>query len=328
MARPLFRLLSLLILLPSMSWAAGFLYQSESSNFSGCRTRVEADDGATVDFDLDQNLKSDCSGSIRMSLATGMAARSLRSATSDKRPDAPQAPRMIELRNAKGAIWGGLTEILPGTNIYVTARHVLQRSSVKLLGAAFEPFLGSLANVGAIEFHDGYGRVVDLILVGPQNRMDELLANGFGEMADQLADQVNLNDHYSSYQFGSVGASATYQFSKGDVNRFDEDGNVILSPGDTNLTTRGSSGALVYFSSSERSREPGGGWRAGAVISCFLRQTESNGVPTEPGVRTVALRSLLTSYARGISLRTLSKEPRKQPAADCEPIDRRDAGGL
>lgn len=246
----------------------------------------------------------------------------------------PNPPLQIELYDENG-IFGGLTEVSPGTHIFVTARHVLQEVPINFVLETMSQVLGQTEDVVGIEFSEN-DKPQDLVLLAPRAEAEGLLASNF-EKLRSIYLNPSLSDRYYSYQFGSVGRMATRQFSEGVFNRFNESGDAILEIRDGNLTSPGSSGSVVFVAPANAQGDDA--WYPAAVVSCLLRKhvavrgKQSGHVQYPPeyiGVQTISFQSIWQKWlgsARIVSLNELGRQKR-QKRTGCDLIDRRGAGGF
>ncbi|MCM2276490.1 MAG: hypothetical protein NDJ89_00245 [Oligoflexia bacterium] len=246
----------------------------------------------------------------------------------------PTRPAQVAIL-ADNRLIGGMTELLPGTGIYLTARHILQNNSPDELRRSFRDSGLELNDYRFYQFLK-QGKL-DAILAVPAGKEGQILELAAPEPGCAEADQaapsfrlrrlptldnsVELNDSYFSYQYGTSGKDPTVQLSEGRISMLSLDRLLLPLKASGNNTTARSSGSLVFTS------KPGKPWKFGGVIECILPPTTTpDGVPVPGAVRALPATLLLDARVAPIRLERLLVEG-VEPSPDCVPIDGRDAGG-
>lgn len=288
---------------------------------SGNDTDVVVGDGATVILNGSGN-----SGNFSFGLATGEAAKIY---AQSQRNSPPPAPKRIEIRKG-GVLLGGMTEIIPGSDVFVGARHVLQdNSSAELVAAGLDP-----TKYNFYQFKRN-GSIEDAVIAIPRGRESSVLdftidlsCNCNGGFKLKLRDlpeverTVSVGDQYFSYQYGTVGREDVSQASHGTISRVGTD-HYFLDLNNGNNTTARSSGSVVQI------QKPGSNaWKFGGVVECYLREgTTKNGVAVPGGIRVIAPAALLDSDVSVVPVDSILSEKIQKTDDPCIKIDIRYSGG-
>lgn len=282
------------------------------------------------------------SGSESTIIMSGAAAHSYAAAQAESLRQTqapPDPPRQIPLRDGQGYLMGGFTEVLAGSGILVTARHVLQNQAPTTLSRSFNAMGVDPANYLFYEILSSKtGLSFDVVLAIPKGKEGQLLEDFHSgtlcpcdasslmalQYSAKFQKQVESDQSYFSYQFGTVGNKETTQSSQGKVARTSgiPVERFYLELGGQNFTTLRSSGSLVYLDSAQSA------WKLGGVVECEIQAKVSrSGVAIPGGIQVIPFSILIDQgVVRQIPLQKILHEKRSQDP-DCKPIDGRDGGG-
>lgn len=254
----------------------------------------------------------------------------------------PKAPQSIELRNSSNHLIGGMTEMLPGSGILVTARHVLQGTEKSSIEAAFREKGLDLSKYGFYQFRRE-GRDVDVILAVPVGKEDLIMeranpdascncaSDGFQlRELKEFEESPQVNDRYFSYQYGIVGNHKAKQISQGKISRASID-RFYLDLTEDNHTTAGSSGSVVYTGKKAdllTSGDSSSSWKTGGIVECVIPpRRDRHDRPIPGGIQVIPVSNLLDSGLSPIPLNALIAEKPVLEENGCKKIGGGDAGG-
>jgi hypothetical protein len=265
---------------------------------------------------------------------------------------APRPPKMVELfaRSSREGGSGGMTEIMPGSQAFLTAAHVFEGQSLEKLRDSFRANGLELNQYRFFYFRtsDGTNGFKDVVLLIPKGRESMFL-----ESADPAVDPSGIvkcrndgspiplrlmpspyfqkyiakGDQYLSHQFGKIGSRDTSQISRGQIDILDRIDGFFLPFTPENHSTLRSSGALVYTTRPSPNASPQEiEWKIGGVIECETPPSTNKGVRDPGGIRVSSSSGLLNSDVIPVSLNeVLRKKDRGKDG--CIPIDGRAGGG-
>ena len=249
----------------------------------------------------------------------------------------PVENRILPIRSPDGQLRAGLSEVMPGTDVYVAARHVLQGLSPETIQNALSASGKSAKEFTPFEFRDASG-VVDAILFVPSKTVslvlevnvpnancDACTPNPVHKLLSlpHFRREVTLDSQFYSRQYGMRGHQEVEQVSRGTLSAMNADSYFLnLTP--SNATTLKSSGSVVQVSPAGKED-----YGIGGIVECVVPPSVQSGVAVQGGVRVIPIRRLLESEARSTSIDRLSSEEPKPRGltGDCVPTDGRGAGG-
>jgi hypothetical protein len=248
----------------------------------------------------------------------------------------PEAPKQIEIRTGENQrLVGGLTELIPGSKIYITARHVLQDHDLSRIQQALKKADIDLGEMRVLGFKRGDSNL-DAILLVPKGK--ESLVLEFAIPSTDCGNPAGLtlklrelpefekyakqDRRYVSFQYGSTGTKATSQTSQGVVSRVG-DGKLFLDLNGLNYTSGRSSGAVVFT----QDGSPKAPWKVGGVVECIIPASKDFREAPVPGsVQVISTSELLSAEVYPVPIELLVEE--KIPSdKECIPVDGRSGGG-
>ena len=258
---------------------------------------------------------------------------------SDNQPARPlprkNVPNQIVLDKTGLKTSGTLTELIPGSGVYVTARHVLQGHSDTFgIAAAFLSAHVNIKDYAFIEFQGDRNRRLDLIVAVPRaslskwfytdsrdcncNPTDPLYS--FSIRTD-LQLYVDIDDPFYSYGHGTIGKDDVLQVSTGNITQR-ANGRVFIEKQDNSHFTPRSSGSVIYTVKEDQNH-----WRPAGIVECITPQkTQKNGLSLPGATRVIPFWVLYERKGWEIPLSKLIAEPVANDEPDCIKVGGGDGG--
>ncbi|MGZ3713448.1 MAG: hypothetical protein ACXVBE_16910 [Bdellovibrionota bacterium] len=266
----------------------------------------------------------------------------------------PTQPKMVELRDQKNFLVGGMSEVVPGKGVYITNRHVLAgqpysdiEKSLKEAGIKF----GDMTCYRFFKRFQNYRgapeelQELDMVLLVPKNSdvvtvipAPEELLNGCN-VTDALEKEplhlrlngtgthhAQLGDDYYTYQYSWVGDNETKSVSTGTIAFEDFRSIFYLPPSDfihqNNRSTLRGSGSLVF------SRQGTEEWKPSGILECEVPPVKKKGSIETPGaVRVIPLDNISSTIAVKANCAAPEILGPTHSQENCVPINGRGGGG-
>lgn len=249
----------------------------------------------------------------------------------------PVETRLVSVKHDDGTIKGALGELIPGSGIWITARHVVQGASAASLREALRSTGRESSDYLPMQFRDSAGQL-DVVVFVPKDRkldffdLDAPSVNCASCRPDpiyklkslpQFRRAIEANAKFYSRQLGKRGDDVVTQESRGTLSAMN-DRSFYLSESADNKTTRLSSGSLVQVSPADRDD-----YGVGGVTECVIAPSVQNGVAVPGGARVTPMRRLLDAEGRPTTIELLASEPPRSRGltSDCIPVDDGRGGG-
>jgi hypothetical protein len=249
-------------------------------------------------------------------------------------------PLMLDLGDEHGNIVGGVTELLPNVDVFITARHVLQQRDPRVLRAYFGRY-GKITDQFRFYGMSLAGKPLDAVLMVPKGLESQIFEYTMASSPCQTGNGVSIRLKpfaniqrpveagfpYFACQFGTSQSHATAQVSVGKISRVGND-RLYLEVTEDNHTSPRSSGSIVFVRKSIRTRPKDNLWRVGGIVECLMPARKSESGATIPAeVRVISSSALLNADLKLETLESIAAETRPSDP-NCVPIDSgRDGGG-
>lgn len=266
--------------------------------------------------------------------ASGKAAENLTntkktSSSHDPLPPPPPKPQQIKIFSQETFI-GGLTEIIPQSEAYITARHILQDHDPEALkqwltetGLSedkyyFYEFTLPSSKDGKDKSQEPLDVIVAVPIQNDGNFFEDVNPDNCHcalpgtlkklKFRTEYRASVSPHDDYFSWQYGINGKTPVTQHSQGQISpQIGFDGKLFAPIKPENFTTLGSSGSTVMTA-----KPLSGNWKFSGIFECFSPPLEIKGVSIPGGNRIIPVTLLLDAQAKRIKLSDLAKEKKIQ----------------